>query len=70
MQGLIQKEKVDIDGDKSAQIGISAKKIVTKMTPDYGYGARTSCALQLFCFFVIMFICYWHDKKTGIDIYW
>ena len=64
---LVQKEKVDFDGEKSAQ-----KDCNTKMTPSYGYGARTNCTLQLFCcFFVIMFIlCYWYDKKTGIDIYW
>ena len=30
MQGLIQKEKVDIDGEKSAQISIAAKNIVTQ----------------------------------------
>ena len=30
LQGLIQKEKVDIDGEKSAQISIVAKKTVTQ----------------------------------------
>ena len=52
---LVQKEKVDFDGEKSAQ-----KDCNTKMTPSYCYGARTNCTLQLFCcFFVIMFIlCY------------
>ena len=29
-QGLIRKEKVDIDGEKSAQISTVAKKIVTQ----------------------------------------
>ena len=29
-QGLIQKEKVDIDGEKGAQISIVTKKIVTQ----------------------------------------
>ena len=29
-QGLIQKEKVDIDGEKGAQISIVAKEIVTQ----------------------------------------
>ena len=38
------------------------------MTPDYDYGAQTSYILQLFCFFVIMFVlCYWYDQKTGIQ---
>ena len=30
MQGLIQKEKVDINCEKSAQISIAAKKTVTQ----------------------------------------
>ena len=30
IQGLIQKEKVDFDGEKGAQITILAKKIVTQ----------------------------------------
>ena len=30
IQGLMQKEKVDFDGEKGAQITILAKKIVTQ----------------------------------------
>ena len=30
IQGLIQKEKVSIDGEKGAQISVAAKKIVTQ----------------------------------------
>ena len=53
---LIQKEKVDIDVEKSAQISIVAKKSVcnTKMTPDYDYGTQTSYTLQLFCCFLLL----------------
>ena len=36
-KGLIQKEKVNIDGEKSAQSSILAKTTNTKMTPDYDY---------------------------------
>ena len=32
-QGLIQKEKVDIDGEKGAQISVVIKKIVHKEDP-------------------------------------
>ena len=31
-------KKVDIDGEKSVQISIGAKKTNTKITPNHGYG--------------------------------
>ena len=66
-QGIIQKEKLDISGKKSAQISIVVKKTNTKTTPNY-YESQTNYKLQLFCCcFIIMFIlCYLYDQKTGI----
>ena len=50
-QGLIQKEKLGIDGEKSFHISNVAKKTNTKVTPDYDYRTQTSYTLQMFCFF-------------------
>ena len=41
MQGLIQKEKLDIFSEKSAQIFIVTKACSTRMTQDYDYGVQT-----------------------------
>ena len=66
---LIHK-KVDIDGEKHAQISIVVKKTNTMITPDYNCGTQTSCTLQLFCYvFVILFVlCYWYNKKQGLHL--
>ena len=47
-QGLIQKEKVGIDGEKVAQIGDVTKKINTVMVQNYDYEVQTSYTLYLF----------------------
>ena len=57
IQGLMQKEKVDIDGEKSAQNSIVAKKTNINVTPDYDYGAQTSYILKLFCFLLLCSYC-------------
>ena len=45
----MQKENVDVDGEKGAQIWITVRYIVTKkMTPDYEYGVQTSSTLKSF----------------------
>ena len=41
----MQKQKVDIDGEDSAQISIAAKNIVTHDTPNYDYGVQTNYML-------------------------
>ena len=41
MLGLIQKEKLDILGEKSVQIFIVTKACSTRMTQDYDYGVQT-----------------------------
>ena len=48
----------NIKMERSAQIRVVAKKIVTRMVQNYNY---------VFYFLLIMFIlCYWFDQKTGI----
>ena len=44
-QESTQKEKVDIDGEKPAQIRIAAKKCDASVTPDYNSGVQTSYIL-------------------------
>ena len=65
-QGLLQKEKLDINGEKSAEISILVQKTVTKRW--LKIRIHISYTLQLFCcFFIIMFIlCYWNNQKTRI----
>ena len=60
MQGLIQKEKVDIDGEKDAQISIVAKEIVTQGWSEIVIMKYKPALLYIaFYFLIIMFIlCY------------
>ena len=49
-QGLIPKEKVDINGEKGAQISIAAKKIVTQGRPEIMI-MKYKRAIHYICFF-------------------
>ena len=63
-QGLIQKEKVEIDGEKGAQISIVAKEIVTQGWSEIVI-MKYKQALLYICFFyflVIFILCYWFDQ--------
>ena len=59
IQGLIQKEKVDFDGEKGAQITILAKKIVTQ-----GWSAimimKYKQAIHSVCFFIFLLLCLYY----------
>ena len=53
-QGLIQKQKVDIDGENSAQISIAAKNIVTHDDPKlWLWGPNKLYAILIFHFFIL-----------------
>ena len=64
----MQEEKVDIEGEKSAQISVVAKKIVMQGWSKLWLWSTNKLYLILVSYFlVIMFIlCYWFDQKAGI----
>ena len=73
IQGLIQKEKVDIDGEKSVQIRIVAKsnfvakKIVTQGWLQVMIMMIMEPKQAMHYYVIIMFIlCYWYDQKRVI----
>ena len=56
-QGLIQKQKVDIDGEKSAQISIAAKNMVTVDDAElWLLGLSKLYPILIFHFFLIISI--------------
>ena len=56
LQELIQKEKVDIDGEKGAQINVVAKKIVNIwMIQNYEQEVQTSYTLYLLFIFSLLY---------------
>ena len=64
----MQEEKVDIEGEKSAQISVVAKKIVMQGWSKLWLWSTNKLYLILVSYFlVIMFIlCYWFDQKAGM----
>ena len=70
---IIQKEEVDIDGEKSAQISIVAKKTVTQrwlqimvMGPVQAMHYNYLVVFSLLCSYYVTDMI----KKTGIAVYW
>ena len=62
MQGLIQKEKVDVDCEKGAQISILANKIATKCWLNIAIKESKLYITLIFYYkFMLLF-----DQKTGI----
>ena len=69
MPGVNREGKVDIDGEKGAQISIVGKKIVTQgwseiMIMKYEQAIHDICFL--FSHYYIYIMLYWFDKKDGI----
>ena len=61
MLGLIQKEKLDILGEKSVQIFIVTKACSTRMTQDYDYGVQTHNNCNNFVVFSLLCSYYVND---------
>ena len=65
----MQKEKVDIDGEKGAKISIVTKKIVTKMIQRLRLWSTNKLYIIFvfcFCFSYYYVSYYWFDQKAGI----
>ena len=64
----MQKEKVDIDVEKKAQISIVAKETVTQIWIQIMIMEYKQATHYNYCyFFIVTFaLCYWYDQETGI----